>query len=120
VSYQRLGQLCALSRPRADRGAGALDGQARLGQHRQGDVPVLGLVAADLVVVESGLDLALLEAAFHRPSQPRHLDQLSQAGIGGPVAEVVGQLTVSQAAATSSQWPRPGWCSGRMATLAQA
>jgi hypothetical protein len=55
--------------PRADRGAGALDGQERLGQHRQGDVPVPGLVAADLVVVESGLGLALLEAAFNLPSR---------------------------------------------------
>jgi hypothetical protein len=36
-------------------------------QHDQGDVPVPGVVAADLVLVEAGLVLRALEALLNRP-----------------------------------------------------
>ena len=43
------------------------DGEERVGEHGQGDVPVPGPVAADLVVVQAGLVLRLAEAVLSRP-----------------------------------------------------
>ena len=40
------------------------DGEERVGEHGQGDVPVPGLVLADLVVVQAGLVLGLGEAVL--------------------------------------------------------
>lgn len=44
------------------------DGEERGGEHRQGDVPVPGLVFADLVVVQAGLILGELEGFLHTPA----------------------------------------------------
>ena len=38
-----------------------------MGQHGQRDVPVPGVVAADLVLVEAGFGLGGLEAFLNRP-----------------------------------------------------
>ena len=53
---------------RGGRLAGAHHHQERVRQHRQGDVAVPGVVAADLVVVQPGLALGLLKAALNRPT----------------------------------------------------
>ena len=50
-------------------GAGG-DGQERVGEHRQGDVPVPGAVLADLVVVQAGLILGLGEAVLNSHLAP--------------------------------------------------
>jgi hypothetical protein len=63
--HQQLGHFCALSRPRAHRHRpGPHDRQNGKGNHRQRDVPIPRLVAADLVVVQPGLALAGLEAGL--------------------------------------------------------
>jgi hypothetical protein len=46
------------------------DGEERVGEHGQGDVPVPGAVAADLVVVQAGLVLRFREAVLHSPRAP--------------------------------------------------
>jgi len=48
------------------RGVGG-DGEERVGEHGQGDVPVPGAVAADLVVVKADLVLRLAEAVLDSP-----------------------------------------------------
>ena len=50
-----------------DRWLPSLLGQERVREHREGDVPVPGLVEPDLVVVQAGLVLGLGEAVLNRP-----------------------------------------------------
>lgn len=46
------------------------DGEVGVSEHREGDVPVPGVVAADLVVVEPDLGLGGLEAVLDRQRAP--------------------------------------------------
>ncbi len=46
---------------------GGGDGEERVREHRQRDVPVPGAVAADLVVIKAGLVLGGLDAGLNRP-----------------------------------------------------
>jgi hypothetical protein len=52
-------------------------------------VPVPGLVAADLVVVESGFILRLLEALLDSPSTARDADQFGKRRVAVRVTYVV-------------------------------
>ena len=54
------------------------DGEERGGEHGQGDVPVPGVVVANLVVVKTGLVLGELEGLLHTPSGPGDPDQLGE------------------------------------------
>ena len=68
-------------------------------EHGEGDVPVPGVVAADLVVVQAGLVLGSLEAFLDGPARAGHADELL---VGGPVrgaAQIVGQLQLALAVA---------------------
>src|SRR5208282_4591730 len=65
--------------PRGMRG----DGEERVGEHGQGDVPVPGLVLADLVVVQPGLVLGLGKAVLDSPPRARHGDELGQGDRAG-------------------------------------
>jgi hypothetical protein len=47
------------------------DGEERVGEHGQGDVPVPGAVAAGLVVVQAGLALGFGEAVLDSPARAR-------------------------------------------------
>ena len=60
-------------------GAGSMrgDGEERVGEHGQGDVPVPGAVAADLVVVQAGLALGFGEAVLDSPARARNRGNLS-------------------------------------------
>ena len=58
-------------------------------------MPVPGVVAADLVVVEAGLVLGGLEALLDRPAGPGDADQLLVGGAGRGAAQVVGQLQLA-------------------------
>jgi len=64
-------------------------GQSGQGEHGQGDVGVPGPVAADLVVVQTGLVLGLLEAFLDVPARPGGPGQVEQGGAAGAVADVV-------------------------------
>src|SRR5258707_7788042 len=48
------------------------DGEERVGEHRQGDVPVPSVPFADLVMIQPGLVLGLGEAVLHFPPGPSH------------------------------------------------
>jgi|SRR5450755_744109 hypothetical protein len=56
------------------------------GEHGQGDVGVPGTPGADLVVVQPGLALGLLEALLDVPAAARDRGQAGGAGAAGPVA----------------------------------
>jgi len=56
------------------------DGEEGVREHGQGDVPVPGAVAADLVVVQAGLVLRFGEAVLDSPSRARDRRQLGQGG----------------------------------------
>ena len=62
-------------------------------------MPVPGVVAADLVVVQAGLVLGGLEAFLDRPPGPGHGDQLGQGGAGRGVAGEERQLPAGDRAA---------------------
>jgi hypothetical protein len=68
---------------------GAGDGEPGQGEHAEGDVPVPGLVEADLVVVEADLVLADLEALLHAPSGSRELLARRHWAVGA-VALIIG------------------------------
>lgn len=63
-----------------------------MGEHRQGDVGVPGSPGADLVVVQAGFVLGLLEAFFDAPACSGGPGEVGQAGPAGAVADVVGDL----------------------------
>lgn len=56
-----------------------------MGEHGQGDVPVLAWAGAHLVVVQAGVGLGGLEALFDRPAGAGHAHQFLDRGVGGPV-----------------------------------
>lgn len=60
------------------------DGEVGVGAHNQRYVPVPGVVAADLVMIEPDLVLRGLEALFDRPSGARDPDQFLITGLVGP------------------------------------
>jgi hypothetical protein len=68
------------------------DGEERVGEHGQGDVPVPGAVAADLVVVQAGLVLRFREAFLQGA---RHHGELREDNRARRVAAVEGQLEVA-------------------------
>jgi hypothetical protein len=67
-------------------------------EHGQGGLPVPGVVAADLIVVQAGLVLGGLEAFLDRPPGAGHGDQLGQGGAGRGVTGEVRQLGLAQLA----------------------
>ena len=71
------------------------DGQECQREHREGDVPVPGVVAADLVVVQAGLVLGGLEALLDRPPGPGHGDQRPTAACRRGVAGEERQLAAA-------------------------
>ena len=88
-----------------------------MGEQGEGDVPVPGVVAADLVLVEPDLVLRGLEALLDRPPGAGDPDQVVVGGAGRAGAQVVGQLrlvarprlsAVRIWRRTSSQRPQPG------------
>lgn len=54
-----------------------------MGEHGQGDVPVPGVVFADLVVVEASLVLGGLEAFLDRPPDTGRGDGLFRVAVPG-------------------------------------
>jgi hypothetical protein len=70
-----------------------------VGEHGQGGVPVPGVVAADLVVVEPGFGLGGLEAVLDRPAGSGHADQVLIGSGSGGAAQVIGQLVLAFAGA---------------------
>ena len=80
-----------------------------------------GPPGADLVVVQPGLVLGLLEAFLDVPAAARGPGQVHQAGAAGAVAGVVGDVGgVARERRASSQCPRPGRRPGRTGTRAQS
>jgi hypothetical protein len=75
-------------------GAGG-DGEERVRQHRERDVPVPGAVLADLVVVQPGLVLGLGEAVLYRPPGARYGDEFGQSPAARRVAQEIGQLELA-------------------------
>jgi transposase len=65
-------------------GLGADRRQEPLGDQDQAGVPVPGVIAADLVVVQADLAFAGLEAFLHRPAHARHPHQFGQRGLRRP------------------------------------
>jgi len=70
--------------------AGRQPGQ---GEHGQGDVGIPGPPGADLVVIQPGLTLGLLEAFLYMPAAPGDPGQVGGAGPAWPVAGVAGDLS---------------------------
>src|SRR6478735_3271274 len=68
------------------------DGQEGVGEHGQGDVPVPGVVFADLVFVEPDLVLTGAEAFLDWPAGAGHGDQITESCVFGVVAFVVGEF----------------------------
>jgi hypothetical protein len=68
-------------------------------------VPIPAIPATNLVVVQADLVLGGLEAFLDRPADPRHPDQLGQAGTGRAETGVEGQLSIRQPPA--HQQPEP-------------
>src|ERR1017187_1324102 len=54
------------------------DGQERMGEHGQGDMPVPGVVEADLVMVKAGLAFPCLEAFLDGPAGAGDADELAE------------------------------------------
>src|SRR6266516_4608905 len=83
--------------------AGALggvgDGEEGAGEHGQGDPPVPGGPAADLVLIEAGESFAGLEVLLDSPPDPGDLDQGGQGNLLRRVAAVEGQFAGAPVAA---------------------
>ena len=94
-----------LACPGGGSGLGADRRQERLGDQDQGHVPIPAIPATNLVVVQADLVLGGLEAFLDRPADPRHPDQLGQAGTGRAETGVEGQLSIRQPPA--HQQPEP-------------
>ena len=69
---------------------GGGDGEDGSGEHGEGDPPVPGCPAADLVLVQADQALAGLEVLLDGPAQPGCLDQGGQRDRVGAVAAVEG------------------------------
>ena len=94
-----------LACPGGGSGLGADRRQERLGDQHQGHMPIPAIPATNLVVVQADLVLGGLEAFLDRPADPRHPDQLGQAGTGRAETGVEGQLSIRQPPA--HQQPEP-------------
>jgi hypothetical protein len=96
----RLWRFCAVSCPpclpgRRERlGRGPPPGTP--GRPGPGHMPIPGVPATNLVVVQADLVLAAWKHSSHRPADPGDLDQLGQGGVGRAEAGVEGQLPVRQ------------------------
>ena len=94
------------------------DGQVGVRQHGKGDVPVPGVVAADLAVVEPGLVLGCLEALFDGPPVSGYPDQFLVGRVGRGAEQVVGEfqliLGVAGQRPADQQLPGPA---GRLAAV---
>src|SRR5437588_1911682 len=66
-------------------------GQVGPGEQGQRDMPVPGIVAADLILVQPDFLLADLNTALDAPARASHLDQRFHRGIGPPEGNVVGE-----------------------------
>jgi hypothetical protein len=71
---------------------GGGDGEDGSGEHGQGDPPVPGGPAADLVLVEAGEALAGLEVLLDGPAEPRDPDEGGQRDRVRAVAVLEGQF----------------------------
>ncbi len=78
---------------------GGGDGEARGGEHGQGDPPVPGGPAADLMFIQAGQALAGLEVLLDRPAEPGDVDQGDQGDRPWAVAAVEGQFPGAPVAA---------------------
>src|ERR1039457_6749234 len=74
-------------------------GQERMGEHGQGDMPVPGVVEADLVIAEAGLAFPCLEAFLDGTAGAGHADQLAEALAARIPAVVESKLAVIDGAA---------------------
>jgi hypothetical protein len=90
-----------------------------MGQHRQRDVSIPGVVAANLVLVQTHLALGGLEGLLDRPAGTGHPDQLAQRGAFGAVTQVVGQIVRVGQAAPDQQPVAAASSRGRIAARAQ-
>jgi hypothetical protein len=63
-----------------------------VGEHRQGDVGIPGAPGPDLVVIQPGFVLGLLETLLDAPPGPGDPGQVQQGRSAGSVANVVGDL----------------------------
>jgi hypothetical protein len=54
-----------------------------VGEHREGDVPIPGVVATDWVVVEPDLGFGGLEALLDRPAGASYADEVLVGGVDG-------------------------------------
>ena len=70
-------------------GAGALEHQEGVGEHRQGEVAVQAVPAPALVVGQAALALGVLVELLDDPAAVRERDEPLERGIGREVAEVV-------------------------------
>jgi hypothetical protein len=73
-------------------GKGFRAGQPGQGGHGQGDVGIPGPPGPDLVVIQPGLVLGLLEALLHVAARAGDPGQVNESGAAGSVADVVGDL----------------------------
>src|SRR6266545_445316 len=78
---------------------GGGDGEARGGEHGQGDPPVPGGPAADLMFIQAGQALAGLEVLLDRPAEPGDVDHGGQGDRPWAVAAVEGQFPGAPVAA---------------------
>jgi len=92
-------------------GSAGGDGEKRVREHGQGDVPVPGAVLADLVVVQAGLVLGLAEAVLDGPPGPGDGGEFRQCDRAGRPAAEESQLKVAFLARVqgpAGQQPVPG------------
>jgi hypothetical protein len=75
-----------------------------VGEHRECDVPVPGVVATHLVLVESDFVFGGLEAFFDGPAGSGDSDEFVVGGIGGTEAQGEGEI-VGVGAAAANQRP---------------
>src|SRR5919108_4934118 len=78
-------------------------GQERVGQQRQGDMAMPAIPAADLILVQSRLAFALLEALLDRPARTGDAGQRAERRLWRSVAQVVGLLGGVADGATNQQ-----------------
>jgi hypothetical protein len=89
------------------------DGEERGGEHGQGDVAVLGVVFADLVVVQSGFVLGELERFLDTPTTSGDTDEFGEGdGVAG-VAEASSVGLLIERRTSSMCVPAPGSSSGQ-------
>jgi len=70
------------------------DGQKGVGEHREGDVSIPGVVFADLVLVEPDLVLSGAETFLDGPAGAGYVHEFTESGMTRVVTMVVGKFTV--------------------------